>query len=44
MYDALANDGCDSAMGYLMCPPLNAVDLNDWLQNSPWGLLQPRRG
>lgn len=29
---------CDIAQGYYMCRPVPAEELEEWLQNSPWGL------
>ncbi|MBU2478042.1 MAG: EAL domain-containing protein, partial [Gammaproteobacteria bacterium] len=30
--------GCDMAQGYFISRPLNATELEHWLQTSPWGL------
>jgi EAL domain-containing protein (putative c-di-GMP-specific phosphodiesterase class I) len=37
-YQRLIELGCDAAQGYYMGRPLPFADLNQWLDESPWGL------
>jgi len=37
-YQRLIELGCDAAQGYYMGRPLPVADLNQWLDESPWGL------
>ena len=37
IWDRLKAMGCDSAQGYFMGRPMPAVDLEKWIEQSPWG-------
>jgi diguanylate cyclase (GGDEF)-like protein/PAS domain S-box-containing protein len=36
--DRLVDLGCDSALGFHVCPPIVAADLPSWLRHSAWGV------
>ena len=36
--DRLVDLGCDSALGFHVCPPIVAADLPPWLRHSAWGV------
>jgi len=36
--DRLVALGCDSALGFHVCPPIVAADLAPWLRHSAWGV------
>ena len=38
-YDELAALGCDEAQGYYLSRPLPVPELIEWVETSPWGLL-----
>ena len=44
--DRLLGLGCNSALGFHVCPPIVAADLTPWLRHSAWGVadrIPPRR-
>jgi len=38
--DRLRGLGCDSAQGFLVCPPVVAAELTPWLRHSAWGVTE----
>lgn len=37
-WDRLLALGCDAAQGYYMSPPVSALEIPQWMKESPWGL------
>lgn len=37
-WDRLLALGCDAAQGYYMSPPVSALEIPQWIKESPWGL------
>jgi diguanylate cyclase len=40
-WERLVAWGCDAAQGYYMSRPLPALEMTQWLSESPWGLKKP---